>query len=224
MLTKIGSNFNRKTWILMGIAILMDWLLSLSGYLSGVTIVPFVGLFLVAVLCGPWAGALTGLLGTIMTNLFWFLLFPETGSYTLSSFLGWCFFYLLIGYFAGRMSQWGYFRFWWTSILAGFSAAILTITLLLFFDLMTVDMSEFSSMFSINYFILPMTLSALLAFFLVKSPLNQYFVGLPYAGDALAVSSPSVSQKAIGLTVLSVIIFSILFVIWFATEMSAAVN
>ena len=241
MLTKIGSNFNRKAWVIIAIAILIDWLFSLIGATTGLVITSFIGLFLVSALCGPWAGALTGMIGTLITSIFWFLFFPETRDYyTVNSLLGWFFFYMFIGYFAGGMAQWGYFKFWWTSILVGFITAISAITLLLVSSLIGAEMSDFSSIFSFT-FILSMTISALIVFFLVRSPLNKFFAGLPHTDyvqiennindgqlnsdeKSLKKEGATTAQKAIGLAILVVVIFSITFVIWFAMGISGAVN
>ena len=50
MLQNIKGNFNRKVWVIMAIAILVDWLLALIGAGTGLPIVSFIGILLVSAL------------------------------------------------------------------------------------------------------------------------------------------------------------------------------
>ncbi|HKG53288.1 MAG TPA: hypothetical protein VKB04_03430, partial [Anaerolineales bacterium] len=66
----IGSNFNTMTWVLIPVAIAINItigqivvLLKLPVYLDSI------GTVLVAVLCGPWAGAVTGALSNTIWGL-----------------------------------------------------------------------------------------------------------------------------------------------------------
>ena len=70
MLDKIKNNFNTQTWVLIPIAIAINIaigqivvLLKLPVYLDSI------GTVLVAALCGPWAGALTGALSNIIWGI-----------------------------------------------------------------------------------------------------------------------------------------------------------
>lgn len=114
MLEKIKNNFNTQTWVLIPIAIAINvaigqivLVLKLPVYLDSI------GTVLVAVLCGPWAGALTGAL----SNIIWGLAFDP------NAFPWWpvAFF---IGYMAGRMAQWGFFKSWWKVVVTGFVVAL----------------------------------------------------------------------------------------------------
>ena len=103
MLEKIKNNFNTQTWVLIPIAIAINiaigqivLLLKLPVFLDSI------GTVLVAVLCGPWAGALTGAPGA----------FP------------WWPVAAMIGYMAGRMAQWGFFKTWWKVVVTGFVVAL----------------------------------------------------------------------------------------------------
>jgi energy-coupling factor transport system substrate-specific component len=82
-------------------------LFSLPVYLDSI------GTVLVAVLCGPWAGALTGAL----SNIIWGIAI-DPGA------LPWWPVAAIIGYMAGRMAQWGFFKSWWRVVVTGFVVAL----------------------------------------------------------------------------------------------------
>ena len=70
MLDKIKSNFNTQTWVLIPIAIAINiavgqivLVLKLPVFLDSI------GTVMVAVLCGPWAGALTGALSNVIWGI-----------------------------------------------------------------------------------------------------------------------------------------------------------
>ncbi len=114
MLEKIKNNFNTQTWVLIPIAIAINiamgqivLLLKLPVYLDSI------GTVLVAVLCGPWAGALTGAL----TNIIWGLAIDPNA-------LPWWPVAFFIGYMAGRMAGWGFFKSWWKVVVTGFVVAL----------------------------------------------------------------------------------------------------
>lgn len=114
MLDRIKSNFNTQTWVLIPIAIAINivvgqvvLLLKLPVFLDSI------GTVLVAVLCGPWAGALTGAL----SNVIWGIAI-DPGA------LPWWPVAFFIGYMAGRMAQWGFFKSWWRVVVTGFVIAL----------------------------------------------------------------------------------------------------
>jgi energy-coupling factor transport system substrate-specific component len=114
MLDRIKSNFNTQTWVLIPIAIAINiavgqivLLLKLPVYLDSI------GTVLVAVLCGPWAGALTGAL----SNIIWGIAI-DPGA------LPWWPVAFFIGYIAGRMAEWGFFKSWWKVVVTGFVIAL----------------------------------------------------------------------------------------------------
>lgn len=114
MLEKIKNNFNTQTWVLIPIAIAINIAI---GQLVLVLKLPVfldsIGTVLVAVLCGPWAGALTGAL----SNTIWGIAIDP------SAFPWWPV-AAMIGYMAGRMAQWGFFKSWWKVVVTGFVVAI----------------------------------------------------------------------------------------------------
>ncbi len=114
MLEKIKSNFNTQTWVLIPIAIGINLavgqivlILKLPVFLDSI------GTILVGVLCGPWAGALTGALSNTIAGIAidpgWFPWWPVAA---------------MIGYMAGRMAQWGFFKSWWKVVVTGFVVAL----------------------------------------------------------------------------------------------------
>ncbi|MBM3125510.1 MAG: ECF transporter S component [Chloroflexi bacterium] len=114
MLEKIKNNFNTQTWVLIPIAIAINiamgqivLVLRLPVYLDSI------GTVLVAALCGPWAGALTGAL----SNIIWGLAIDPNA-------LPWWPVAFFIGYMAGRMAQWGFFKSWWKVVVTGFVVAL----------------------------------------------------------------------------------------------------
>lgn len=101
------------TWVLMVVAIAINVvigqivvLLRLPVYLDSI------GTMLVAAICGPWAGALTGTL----TNIIWGLMDPNA--------LPWFPVALFIGFVTGWCAVGGLFKNWWKVIVTGFLVAI----------------------------------------------------------------------------------------------------
>ena len=114
MLEKIKNNFNTQTWVLIPIAIGINiavgqivLVLKLPVFLDSI------GTVMVAALCGPWAGALTGAL----SNVVWGVAI-DPGA------LPWWPVAAMIGYMAGRMAQWGFFKSWWKVVVTGFVVAL----------------------------------------------------------------------------------------------------
>lgn len=114
MLEKIKNNFNTQTWVLIPIAIAINiamgqivLVLKLPVFLDSI------GTVMVAVLCGPWAGALTGAL----SNVIWGIAI-DPGAFP------WWPVAAMIGYMSGRMAQWGFFKSWWKVVVTGFVVAL----------------------------------------------------------------------------------------------------
>ncbi len=110
----IKKDFNTMTWVLIPVAIAINIvmgqivsLLKLPVYLDSI------GTMLVAVLCGPWAGALTGTLA----NLIWGLVIDPNA-------LPWYPVALFIGFVTGWCAIAGLFKSWWKVIITGFLVAI----------------------------------------------------------------------------------------------------
>ncbi len=108
------KDFVTMTWVLIPVAIAINLtigqivlVLKLPVYLDSI------GTVLVGVICGPWAGALTGTLSNIIAGIIldpgWFPWFPVAAA---------------IGGTAGAMANIGYFKNWWKVVVTGFVIAI----------------------------------------------------------------------------------------------------
>ena len=112
----LKKDFTTSTLVLIPVAIAINivlgeiaLILKLPIYLDGT------GTIFVAVLCGPWAGALTGML----TNIIWGITIDP-------NMLPWFPVAMVIGLVAGFMAKWGWFNKWWKVIVTGFVISIFT--------------------------------------------------------------------------------------------------
>ena len=231
MLTTIQSNFNRKVLVLIAIAVGIDLLTSILPVTSPVfvfLVYPIIGLLLVSISCGHWAGALTGLLGQIVIGAFFFFVFHESRDDTISPLFPWWLLSAFIGFFAGKMAQWGYFKSVWLTVLTGFLTAAATTILYiaireLFFsnppdqDWLDILIGFVSGSNFSEFPVVPIIISALLTFFLLRSPLHIFFIGLPQFGitTSFTNSSSTTAQKLVGLVILAIVIPVILFLVLF---------
>lgn len=113
MLENIKKDFTTMTWVLIPVAIGINIAvgqivvtLKLPVYLDSI------GTVLVGIICGPWAGALTGAL----SNTVWGLFNPDS--------LPWWPVALFIGLVAGLCANAGLFKNWWKVIVSGFLIAL----------------------------------------------------------------------------------------------------
>ncbi|HSB02450.1 MAG TPA: ECF transporter S component [Anaerolineales bacterium] len=111
---RVQKDFSTMTWVLIPVAIAINLtigqivlVLKLPVYLDSI------GTVLVGVICGPWAGALTGALSNIIAGIVldpgWFPWFPVAAA---------------IGATAGVMANIGYFKSWWKVVVTGFVIAL----------------------------------------------------------------------------------------------------
>ncbi|MBI3738527.1 MAG: ECF transporter S component [Chloroflexi bacterium] len=115
LLDSIKKDFSTTTtWVLIPVAIAINVImgeivvqLKLPVYLDSI------GTVLVGVLCGPWAGALTGAL----SNTLWGLIVDPNA-------LPWWPVALFIGFVAGWCAVGGLFKNWWKVIITGFLVAV----------------------------------------------------------------------------------------------------
>jgi energy-coupling factor transport system substrate-specific component len=114
LIESIKKDFNTMTWVLIPVAIAINVvmgeivvLLKLPVYLDSI------GTVLVAALCGPWAGALTGAL----SNTIWGLLIDPNA-------LPWWPVAFFIGFVAGWCARAGLFKSWWKVVITGFLVAL----------------------------------------------------------------------------------------------------
>lgn len=110
----IRKDFNTMTWVLIPVAIAINIVmgqiivvLKLPVYLDSI------GTVLVAALCGPWAGALTGTLA----NIVWGLVIDPNA-------FPWFPVALFIGFVSGWCAVAGLFKTWWKVMITGFLVAL----------------------------------------------------------------------------------------------------
>lgn len=112
---RMQKEFTTMTWVLIPVAIAINLtigqivlVLKLPVYLDSI------GTVLVGVICGPWAGALTGALTNIVAGIIldpgWLPWFPVAA---------------VIGATAGVMANIGYFKNWWKVVVTGFVIAVM---------------------------------------------------------------------------------------------------
>jgi energy-coupling factor transport system substrate-specific component len=105
----LKKDFTTITFALMAVAIVINIVLGqLVSTLKLPIFLDSLGTFLVALLAGPWAAGLTGLL----TNLIWGLISdPVAAAFAPVA--------MVIGIVAGLCANWGLYRKWWQAILSG---------------------------------------------------------------------------------------------------------
>ncbi|GAB4496380.1 MAG: hypothetical protein OHK003_01270 [Anaerolineales bacterium] len=217
MLEKIKNNFNTQAWVLIPIAIAINiamgqivLVLKLPVYLDSI------GTVMVAVLCGPWAGALTGAL----SNVIWGIAI-DPGAFP------WWPVAAMIGYMAGRMAQWGFFKSWWKVVVTGFvvalTAAIVSTPIGVYlFGGITASGSSFitayllqtgqgiwESVFSTNFLVEPVDkiTTAMIAFAIILGLPKRTIGGYPKAEQVETEGGTSATQMyiAVGVVVLLVL-------------------
>lgn len=111
---RLQQDFSTMTLVLIPVAIVLN---IVGGQIMGMLKLPVfldsIGTVLIALLAGPWVGALTGLL----SNLIWGLISdPVAAAFAPVA--------MTIGLMAGLLAQVGLFRQWWQAILSGVIIAI----------------------------------------------------------------------------------------------------
>ncbi|MEW6084423.1 MAG: ECF transporter S component [Chloroflexota bacterium] len=111
---RMQKDFSTMTWVLIPVAIAINIAigqivvtLKLPVYLDSI------GTVLVAVICGPWAGALTGTL----SNVIWGLTIDPNA-------FPWFPVAFFIGLVSGLMANAGWFKSWWKVAVTGFAVAL----------------------------------------------------------------------------------------------------
>jgi energy-coupling factor transport system substrate-specific component len=113
---QLKKDFSTLTLALMAVAIVLNIVLGqVVSTLKLPIFLDSIGTVLVALLAGPWAGGLTGLL----TNLIWGLISdPVAAAFAPVA--------MIIGIAAGLCAKYGLFKKWWKAIISG---AIITLAL-----------------------------------------------------------------------------------------------
>jgi energy-coupling factor transport system substrate-specific component len=108
------KDFNTMTWVLIPVAIAINIAIGqLVVFLKLPVYLDSIGTVLVAVICGPWAGGLTGALA----NIIWGLSVDPNA-------LPWWPVAFFIGFVAGWCAQFGLFKRWSRVAVAGFFVAL----------------------------------------------------------------------------------------------------
>ncbi|HEX2994915.1 MAG TPA: hypothetical protein VHP14_08825 [Anaerolineales bacterium] len=217
MLDKIKRDFNTVTWVLIPVAIAINvaigqivLLLKLPVYLDSI------GTLLVAAVCGPWAGALTGAL----SNLIWGIAVDPNA-------LPWWPVALFIGLVAGACANAGLFKSWWKVVVTGFfvalTAAIVSTPIGVYlYGGITASGSSFitayllqtgqgvvQAVFSTNFLVEPVDkiTTAMLAFAIVQGLSKRFVARFPRPENVEAEGGTSQTQLyiAVGVVVLLVL-------------------
>jgi len=216
MFEKIKNNFNTQAWVLIPIAIAINIaigqvvvLLKLPVYLDSI------GTLLVAALCGPWAGALTG----AFSNIIWGIAVDPNA-------LPWWPVAFFIGLVGGFMAQAGFFKSWWKVVVTGFAVSIASalastpIAVYLYGGitasgssfitayLMQTGHDMFFSVFSTNFLVEPIDkiTTAMLAFAIVQGLPKRLIGGYPHPEQVETEGDQNKSQLYIAVGVVVVLV------------------
>jgi energy-coupling factor transport system substrate-specific component len=192
-LDSLKKDFTTSTLVLIPVVIAINivlgelaLILKLPVYLDGT------GTIFLAVLCGPWAGALTG----VLTNIIWGLTIDPNA-------FPWFPVAFFIGFVAGWMAKWGWFNKWWKVIVTGFVIAIFTTitstpiavwlyggitasgTSFITAFLLQTGQDIVTAVLSTNFLTDPLDkiTSSLMAFAVLKALSKRYIARFPYASN-----------------------------------------
>lgn len=116
LLQQLKKDFSTLTLALIAVAIVINMVLGqIVSTLKLPIFLDSIGTMIVALLAGPWAGGLTGLL----TNLLWGLISDPMAAYFAPVAM-------VIGIAAGLCAKYGLFKTWWKAIISG---VIITVAL-----------------------------------------------------------------------------------------------
>ncbi|MCL4269416.1 MAG: hypothetical protein KJZ72_07720 [Anaerolineales bacterium] len=220
---RIQKDFITMTWVLIPVAIAINLtigqivlLLKLPVYLDSI------GTVLVGVICGPWAGALTGTLSNIIAGIIldpgWFPWFPVAAA---------------IGATAGVMANLGFFKNWWKVVVTGFIIAIVAtivgtpISIAIFGGisasgssiitafLLETGRSLVSSVLTTNFISEPLDkiATSLLAFAIIDGLSARYLARFPRGENAAVEKGQKQTQLIIALVVVVLLILFGIFVL-----------
>lgn len=216
LVDSIKKDFNTMTWVLIPVAIALNVvvgqivvLLRLPVYLDSI------GTFLVAVLAGPWAGALTGTL----SNIIWGLAIDPNA-------FPWFPVALFIGFVAGWCAVWGLFKNWWKVAITGFlvaiTAAVVSTPIAVYLYggitasgssfitayLLETGKGVFQAVFSTNFLVEPVDkiATAMLAFAIIKGLSQRYISRFPRSKNVAIEEGEPTSQLVIALIIAAVLI------------------
>jgi energy-coupling factor transport system substrate-specific component len=196
LIRSIKKDFNTMTLVLIPVAIAINVVIGeIVVVLKLPVFLDSIGTVLVGVLCGPWAGALTGTL----SNTIWGLLIDPSA-------FPWFPVALLIGFVAGWCARFGLFQSWWKVVISGIlisltSATASTPISVYLYGGITASGSSFitafllqtghgllSSVLSTNFLVEPVDkiTTALLAFAIIQGLSVRYVARFPRSENVMA--------------------------------------
>jgi energy-coupling factor transport system substrate-specific component len=218
----LKEDFNTMTWVLIPVAIAINVaigqfvvLLKLPVYLDSI------GTVLVGVICGPWAGLLTGMLSNIIWGLavdpnalIWF---PVAG---------------VIGLIAGICANLGLFKTWWKVAVSGFFIALGAViagtpisvflggitasgSSLITAFLMQTGRSVVASVLSTNFLVEPIDKisTSLLAFAIIQGLSQRFVARFPRPENAQVETGQNRTQLFIAIGAVVVLVLIAIFVL-----------
>jgi energy-coupling factor transport system substrate-specific component len=215
MLEKIKKDFTTMTWVLIPVAIAINIVIGQIVVLLKLPVfLDSIGTVLVAILCGPWAGALTGTL----SNTIWGLFNPDS--------LPWWPVAFFIGLVAGFCANAGLFKSWWKVILSGFlialTAAIASTPISVYLYggitasgssfitayLLQTGQSVVSAVLSTGFLVEPVdkVTTAMLAFAIVQGLSKRFVARFPRPENAEVDSGNSTTQMIIALVIVVIVV------------------
>lgn len=218
---RIQKDFSTMTWVLIPVAIAIN--IAIGQIVVTLKLPVFldsIGTVLVAVICGPWAGALTGTL----SNVIWGLTIDPNA-------FPWFPVAFFIGLVSGLMANAGWFKSWWKVAVTGFvvaltSAIVSTPIAVYFFGGITASGSSFitayllqtgqgivQAVLSTGFLVEPVDkiTTALLAFAIIQGLSQRFLARFPRPENAQAEGGAGQTQLFIAL---GVIILLVLFAVF----------
>lgn len=221
---RMQKDFSTVTWVLIPVAIAINGVI---GYIVGQLKLPVfldsIGTVLVAAVCGPWAGALTGALSNFVIGMLtnptdWWPWIPVA---------------FFIGLVAGFCANAGLFKSWWKVVVTGFlvaltAAIVSTPIAVYFFGGITSSGSSFitayllqtgrdlvAAVFSTNFLVEPVdkVATAMLAFAIVQGLSKRFLARLPRPENVETEGGASRAQLFIAIGVVVLLILLAIFVL-----------
>jgi len=221
---RMQKDFSTVTWVLIPVAIAINGVI---GYIVGQLKLPVfldsIGTVLVGVICGPWAGALTGALSNFVIGMLtnptdWWPWIPVA---------------FFIGLVAGLCANAGLFKSWWRVVVTGFLVALTAATVstpiaVYFFGGITSSGSSFitayllqtgqgilQAVFSTNFLVEPVDKisTAMLAFAILQGLSKRFIARFPRAENVATEGGASQTQLLIAIGIVVLLILLAIFVL-----------
>jgi energy-coupling factor transport system substrate-specific component len=216
LIDSIKKDFNTMTWVLIPVAIAINVVIGqIVVFLRLPVYLDSIGTVLVAVLAGPWAGALTGTL----SNIIWGLAIDPNA-------FPWFPVALFIGFVSGWCAVGGLFKNWWKVAITGFlvaiTAAVVSTPIAVYLYggitasgssfitayLLETGRSVFEAVFSTNFLVEPVDkiATAMLAFAIVKGLSQRYISRFPRSENVELEEGEETNQLIIALVIAVIMI------------------